>query len=313
MRIRDFFSLPLLVPTLFFMAAPQLPNELPTGEVKGAVTQNPLHPLEEFYSSPFLHIRSDVIASLPTTVYPEDKIAFFPDPLLGIGARVQILRALAVTIKDGKTTVTARTWQATVGTLLDEQQIALGAEDKLSPAADLSLSQETTITITRVAKTTVTEREKIPFKTVTKKDAQESICSLRTAERGVNGERANSYLVVREDGELVSKTFLASSITRRPSSEIKIQGTKVKTYGRGKATWYLDTDSRIAAHNSLPRGTMVKLVNLANGRSEVVKIVGPGIYGDATIDTTTGVMRALGVANPHFTGVVQVELQEACG
>lgn len=65
----------------------------------------------------------------------------------------------------------------------------------------------------------------------------------------------------------------------------------------GKASYYYRSrnDGLIAAHRSLPFGTQVRVTNLDNGRSAVVKIVdrGPFIRG-RIIDLSVAAANALG-------------------
>ena len=69
----------------------------------------------------------------------------------------------------------------------------------------------------------------------------------------------------------------------------------------------LSNGANTAAHKTLPMGTMVKVTNLINGRSEVVRINdrGPYIKG-RIIDVTVGVAKKLDFIN---AGVVPVEVE----
>ncbi|MEM8955364.1 MAG: septal ring lytic transglycosylase RlpA family protein [Verrucomicrobiota bacterium] len=90
----------------------------------------------------------------------------------------------------------------------------------------------------------------------------------------------------------------------------------------GKASWYsiktnrgtvtasgerLSNSAATAAHKTLPFGTKVKVTNLANGRSEVVRITdrGPYIKG-RIIDVTIGTAQRLGMVT---AGVVPVKVE----
>src|SRR3974390_1278789 len=64
----------------------------------------------------------------------------------------------------------------------------------------------------------------------------------------------------------------------------------------------------IAAHKTLPRGSQVRVTNLANGRTAIVKIVdrGPFIQG-RIIDVSTAAAAALGFKQ---TGVARVRIEK---
>lgn len=74
----------------------------------------------------------------------------------------------------------------------------------------------------------------------------------------------------------------------------------------GMASWYGAGSGLTAAHRSLPMGTRVRVTNLNNGRSVVVRINdrGPFIAG-RVIDVSGGAARVLGIMD---SGVAPVSL-----
>lgn len=69
-----------------------------------------------------------------------------------------------------------------------------------------------------------------------------------------------------------------------------------------------DSSKMTAAHMSLPFGTRVKVTNLENGNSVVVKITdrGPAKWTGRIIDVTTSTARKLGMIK---NGIVRVSVQ----
>jgi len=113
-------------------------------------------------------------------------------------------------------------------------------------------------------------------------------------------------------GNANSKTQSASA-----DSTLKVESTQ-----RGKASWYsigtnsgtrtasgqrLSNDGATAAHKTLPMGTKVRVINEANGKSEVVTINdrGPYIKG-RIIDLTIGAAERLGF---RHRGVATVKVE----
>ena len=97
---------------------------------------------------------------------------------------------------------------------------------------------------------------------------------------------------------------------------------RIREVQKGKASWYsircnggtrtasgerLRNNALTAAHKSLPMGTKVRVVNLANGKSEIVTINdrGPYIRG-RIIDVTVGVAKRLDFLR---RGVVPVKVE----
>ena len=90
----------------------------------------------------------------------------------------------------------------------------------------------------------------------------------------------------------------------------------------GKASWYsvrtnrgtrtasgerLQNHEATAAHKTLPLGSKVRVVNLRNGKSEVVTITDRGPFvRDRVIDVTLGVAQRLGFAS---SGVAPVMIE----
>jgi len=93
----------------------------------------------------------------------------------------------------------------------------------------------------------------------------------------------------------------------------------------GVASWYgagfqgshtasgeqFDANAMTAAHPSLPLGTRLRVINLANGRSVVVRVTdrGPFVCG-RMIDVSTAAARSLGMVQ---SGTARVQLQRLDG
>lgn len=91
----------------------------------------------------------------------------------------------------------------------------------------------------------------------------------------------------------------------------------------GKASWYsvrtnggsrtasgarLNNNAATAAHKTLPMGSKVRVVNMANGKSEVVTITDRGPFSKGrVIDVTIGVAERLGFAS-HGVAPVKLEV-----
>lgn len=116
---------------------------------------------------------------------------------------------------------------------------------------------------------------------------------------------------------LLTSCVSQASLTHRPSDPET--SWKVKSIQRGKASWYgircnggtktasgerLADHAPTAAHKTLPMGTKVRVTNLDNGKSEVVRINdrGPYIHG-RIIDVTEGVAERLGFLKKGITSV----------
>jgi rare lipoprotein A (peptidoglycan hydrolase) len=275
----------------------------PNQQVAGVNTYNdPNHPVEIYYGEPLFRDLKSMIENLGITVYPEDKVETVPEPDLGIGSQIRIIRATKVNIIDAKKSYTYHTWQTSITDLLKEKGIGLLGQDSVSPEATSLLSYNMNVVITRVAEVEVTETEAIDFKVIKKPDSSLEKGNTSVDQKGVKGIKEVKYLVKRIDGVEVARSIIDTNVVKEAVNQIQIYGTKVVTYGTGKATWYGRKQTLVAAHNSLPKGTKVRVVNTSNGKSVVVTIDDRGIQGDAIIDLSSDAFAAIaslgaGIAN----------------
>jgi rare lipoprotein A (peptidoglycan hydrolase) len=248
---------------------------------------------------------SAVLAGLNTTIYPEDKVTFVIDPMLGLGTIVHIERALPITVQDGKRTLQIHTWANTVDELLNDINRPLAPLDKTNYKPSDTLATNMTIVVTRVSKTQISTKEVIAFETVTQEDPNEYRGVTKTKQDGVNGERTKTFEVTREDGEEVSRKLIKNEVTKPVQNKIIIKGTKIK-YGRsvsGSATYYPTFNAceanrsanREVAMNQLPKGTVVEVTNNSNGQKIIVTVDDTGAFPNTTaIDLAPRFFKQLG-------------------
>lgn len=88
-----------------------------------------------------------------------------------------------------------------------------------------------------------------------------------------------------------------------------IASTYSSTGGKTASGEIANSDNLTAAHRSLPFGTMVRVTNIRNGQSVVVRVNDRGPFTKGRIiDVTTVAARSLG-----FTGLTQVNLTVLIG
>jgi len=253
---------------------------------------------ESYFGPAGLFTAEEMFAVLGVEIFPQDVVTAFPNPSLGVGSALKVYRAQAVLVADAGNETLLRSWAPTVGEFLQEQAIEVGAEDVVEPSSDsnyLTANRLTPvkITITRVEETDVVVSEKIPFETVEQKDATLEKGLTRVDQAGKNGVKELTYHVRRENGEEVSRVLIDTEITAKPQTKIVAIGTKVVVLGTGSATWYTKSLNHVAAHNTIPRGTRVRVINTANGKSTVVTVVGGGLRG-AEIDLSYDAFSEIG-------------------
>ena len=100
---------------------------------------------------------------------------------------------------------------------------------------------------------------------------------------------------------LLATTMLANALEYGKASFYSVKSNKGTVTASGEK---LSDTKLTAAHRTLPFGTMVKVTNLSNGRSTVVKITdkGPFISG-RVIDVSVAAAKSLGFVEKGITKV----------
>lgn len=278
--------------------------EADLGEVAGAaISQNfasqipeKLMPSPRVFAGSFLTKSPEELLTSLSVIYDEKAIIQeigLPSKY-GLGYnQVIVLDPQKVFYQIGETEGAATTWQKTVGELIDELKLEKGIE--VGEADIVEPSRETEITrsdifvlkVTSVEKTVVIEKESLAFKTITETDPNLIKGKKVVKQKGQKGVKEYVYDVERHliDGkwQIKKKLLVKSEITKEPLAEILSLGSKEEVYGTGKATFYDAPLSDIAAHRTLPLGTVVEVVNLKNGKSVKVRIGDRGPFGEGRV------------------------------
>jgi rare lipoprotein A (peptidoglycan hydrolase) len=267
----------------------------------------------ETYQGSFKYTSAtDMLAALGVTVYPQDRVEAFPDPSLGIGSEIRVYRAHPITIHDGaQAPYIARTWSTTVAQLAIELQLNLAQQDETSILLNGDITKATDLTITRVDVATINETEPISFTTQEQESADLDLGVEKVTQEGQNGVLQKTYTLRRENGVEVSRTLSGSEVLQAAVPEIVVNGTKVIDLGEGGASWYSGNGvgPLTAANKTLPKGTMVRVVNLANDKSVIVRINDRGPYvGGRIIDLSPDAFAQIA---PLGSGVVNVRMELA--
>ena len=224
---------------------------------------------------------------------------------------------------DATTTPLTGITDLTVGDLLRSRAIVLGPKDEVQPALETRLSDGLTVQVFRLAEGEVAEDQVIPFTTELRDDSTLAAGHTAVIQAGRNGTVRVVSKTVRKDGTIVQSTEDRRIVLAAPVTEILRRGTKVsgnqipveppaasggQLFQSGTATWYAShAGPGACAHLTLPFGTIVKIVNTANGRSAQCRVGdrGPMAYTGHIIDLNPDVFAALA---PLGTGTISVRL-----
>lgn len=206
--------------------------------VAGAATQmfvpsarNPAFLLgrqETYYVSPSVTSKEEALQTLDVAINPEDEWQFFPDPALGVGSELTIIRATPVLIDNGGSRAYVRTYQSTVRDLLNEEGIEIGLVDQVDPGLDAELWWGGRVVITRVEAGIHTAIEDIRYDVQVREDSTKFRDEEQVIREGKRGKREVTVRFRKENGEEVTREVLSEKILAEPVTKVVRQGTKLR-------------------------------------------------------------------------------------
>lgn len=217
-----------------------------------------------------------------------------------------------VVIHDG-TAQKVSTTATTVGGLLQQLSIKVGSLDKVSPAVTSGLIGIGSVRVVRVTQTTELQNIDVAFKSIVKHSSSVELGMETTSQAGANGLSQRLYRKTYLDGKLVSSVLVTTQVVRAARDEIKLIGTHVPSFAghngsqTGQATWYGAT-GLTSASPTLPFGTVVRVTNVATGRSinVVIRDRGPFAGSDRVIDLSPTAFAQIGALG---SGIISVKIE----
>jgi uncharacterized protein YabE (DUF348 family) len=164
------------------------------------------------------------------TLYPEDITTLSQSKDLladGAGLELTITRATPFNFDLYGTTSTARTQAKTVGDMLSQKGITLGANDRLSVPLTTPITADMNVQVWREGTQTITVAEPIAFDTQQIQDADQTVSYKAVQTPGVSGSQNVTYSVEIRDGQEVSRTQIASIVVTQPTTEVDVIGTQL--------------------------------------------------------------------------------------
>lgn len=159
------------------------------------------------------------------TVAQEDKISVGLDSKVNDGDIVYINKAVDVdVVVDGKN-LSVSSAEKTVKDMLEDENIKINQEDKVTPSIDENLQAGMTVEVTRVKKELVNEVQPIAFETETRNNSELKQGSEEVVQAGSNGEKTITTEVVYENGKEVNRKVVKEVVSKNPISKIIDIGT----------------------------------------------------------------------------------------
>lgn len=148
-----------------------------------------------------------------------------------VGQKIEIDRSTPVTINSDGTDRQVRTQQATVGGLLVERDVAIGAEDTLEPGRDAKITDGLYIKVNRVRNAVVKETQTIGRSVTTIKDDSLTLGTSKVKTEGSDGQKEVLFKINYQNGVEQARTVISEKVISQPVEKVVIVGTKARLDG----------------------------------------------------------------------------------
>lgn len=233
------------------------------------------------------------VASASSVSVPKDA------QLAVAGSFVSISTPKTVSIvADGKVD-TATTTAVTVGKVLEDAGLTLGANDRTSQPANAHVVNNMVIKVSRVdnAQTAVTTDE-VPFEKVTTESAELLKGEQEVTQAGAAGKIEKTYKLVLVDGREASRTLVSETVSVQPVAEKITVGTKPKPVAQAAPAPAAGTNTGAAAPAIMNEAMWDKIAQCESGGNWSIN-TGNGYYGGLQFDIQTWIGSGGGAYAPN--------------
>ncbi len=203
------------------------------------------------------------------------------------GSFVSISTPKSVSIvADGKVE-TATTTAATVGKVLEDAGLTLGANDRSSQPANAHVVNNMVIKVSRVdtGQTAVTT-DNVPFTSETIESAELLKGEKEVTQAGSAGKVEKTFKLVLVDGREASRTLVSETVTAQPVTEKITVGTKAKPVAPAAPAAPAGTNTGAAAPAMMNEAMWDKIAQCEAGGNWSIN-TGNGYYGGLQFDIRT--------------------------
>ena len=200
-------------------------------------------------------------------------------------------------VADGKVDTTTTT-AATVGNVLEDAGLALGANDRTSQPANAHVVNNMVIKVSRVDNgQTAVATEDVDFETVTTESAELLKGEKEVTQAGSAGKVEKTYKLVLVDGREASRTLVSETVTVQPVAEKITVGTKPKPVAQA-APATTGSNTGAAAPAMMNEAMWDKIAQCESGGNWSIN-TGNGYYGGLQFDIQTWIGAGGGAYAPN--------------
>jgi uncharacterized protein YabE (DUF348 family) len=203
-------------------------------------------------------------------------------------------------VADGKVD-TATTTAATVGKVLEDAGLVLGANDRSSQPVNAHVVNNMVIKVSRVdtGQTAVTT-EDVPFETVTSESGELLKGEKEVTQKGAAGKLEKTFKLVLVDGREASRSLVSETVTVQPVAEKVTVGTKPKPVAQAApaASPSAGTNTGAAAPAMMNEAMWDKIAQCESTGNWSINS-GNGYYGGLQFDIRTWIGAGGGAYAPN--------------
>lgn len=170
-------------------------------------------------------IVSEILEEKEISLGESDKINISVESPLKDGTKIEITRAVPVTVNYGGEMLDIKTTKGTVKEVLDSLKLDY-FQDEITPSLSNKIKSGMEINIVRIDEKIETLSEAIPYKTITKENNDLNKGKLVVAQYGKEGAKEIKVKEKYENGILVASEVVEEKTIAEPISEIIEKGTK---------------------------------------------------------------------------------------
>ncbi len=155
-----------------------------------------------------------------------DRVSKPLDSELQDGDKIVIERTVPVQLTADGQTKTVHTTGKTVAGAIRDLNVHLGKDDRVIPAMDATITDNTAIRVIRVKKVVEKKEEHIPYQVVKQSDSGLAKGKQKTIRAGKEGVVVKQIEKTYEDGKLVSASVIGKTVKEQSVNKIIAIGTK---------------------------------------------------------------------------------------
>ncbi|HZY98457.1 MAG TPA: ubiquitin-like domain-containing protein [Candidatus Baltobacteraceae bacterium] len=166
----------------------------------------------------------DFLRERNVNVGPHDYVYPASDVPVSDGLVIEYRAAVAVNVETAHQRIAVTSSAEDVGSLLEEENIRLGSDDRVTPALDDPVPANGTVRIVRVVTWERTQRVRVAPQTIHRLDFSMTPGSTRVIAAGATGEREEHVRLSQFDGGTVRREVVSSRVLRKSHPRIVADG-----------------------------------------------------------------------------------------